>query len=38
MGTALGYKSPIVDLTVKEAKDKFSMVDFYHHCHQKRGR
>ena len=28
MGTALGYKSPIVDLTVKEAKDKFSMVDF----------
>ncbi len=28
MGTALSYKSPILDLTVKEAKDKFSMVDF----------
>lgn len=28
MGTSLGYKSPILDLTVKEAKDKFSMVDF----------
>ncbi|MDY0780096.1 Trk system potassium transporter TrkA [Tenacibaculum sp. IB213877] len=28
MGTTLGYKSPIVDLTVKEAKDKFCMVDF----------
>ncbi|TYP98010.1 trk system potassium uptake protein TrkA [Tenacibaculum adriaticum] len=28
MGATLGYKSPIVDLTVKEAKDKFSMVDF----------
>ncbi|TCP22112.1 trk system potassium uptake protein TrkA [Tenacibaculum skagerrakense] len=28
MGTTLGYKSPIVDLTVKEAKDKFNMVDF----------
>ncbi len=28
MGTTLGYKSPIVDLTVKEAKEKFSMVDF----------
>ena len=24
----MGYKSPIVDLTVKEAKEKFSMVDF----------
>ncbi|MGB0891209.1 MAG: Trk system potassium transporter TrkA [Flavobacteriaceae bacterium] len=28
MGTSLGYKSPILDLTVKEAKEKFSMVDF----------
>lgn len=28
MGTTLGYKSPILDLTVKEAKDKFSLVDF----------
>lgn len=28
MGTTLGYKSPIVDLTVKEAKEKFNMVDF----------
>ncbi len=28
MGATLGYKSPIVDLTVKEAKDKFNMVDF----------
>lgn len=28
MGTTLGYKSPILDLTVKEAKDKYSMVDF----------
>lgn len=28
MGTTLGYKSPILDLTVKEAKDKFSHVDF----------
>lgn len=28
MGATLGYKSPIVDLTVKEAKDKFKMVDF----------
>ena len=28
MGTSLSYKSPIVDLTVKEAKEKFSMVDF----------
>ena len=28
MGTSLTYKSPIVDLTVKEAKEKFSMVDF----------
>ena len=28
MGATLGYKSPIVDLTVKEAKEKFSMVDF----------
>ncbi len=28
MGTSLTYKSPIVDLTVKEAKNKFAMVDF----------
>ena len=28
MGTTLSYKSPIVDLTVKEAKKKFSDVDF----------
>ena len=28
MGTTLGYKSPILDLTVKEAKEKFSLVDF----------
>ena len=28
MGATLGYKSPIVDLTVKEAKEKFCMVDF----------
>ena len=28
LGTTLGYKSPILDLTVKEAKDKFSVVDF----------
>lgn len=28
MGTTLGYKSPILDLTVKEAKEKFSIVDF----------
>lgn len=28
MGTALTNKSPILDLTVKEAKDKFSTVDF----------
>jgi trk system potassium uptake protein TrkA len=28
MGTSLGYKSPILDLTVKEAKDKFPLVDF----------
>ena len=28
MGATLGYKSPIVDLTVKEAKDKFAKVDF----------
>ena len=28
MGTSLTYKSPIVDLTVKEAKRKFSNVDF----------
>ncbi|OSY88499.1 portal protein [Tenacibaculum holothuriorum] len=28
MGTSLGYKSPILDLTVKEAKEKFSTVDF----------
>ena len=28
MGTSLTYKSPIVDLTVKEAKEKFFNVDF----------
>jgi len=28
MGTTLGYKSPILDLTVQEAKEKFSTVDF----------
>ncbi|WP_075342552.1 Trk system potassium transporter TrkA [Tenacibaculum agarivorans] len=28
MGTTLGYKSPILDLSVKEAKEKFNMVDF----------
>lgn len=28
MGTTLGYKSPILDLSVKEAKQKFSNVDF----------
>ena len=28
MGTSLGYKSPIVDLTVKEATEKFPDVDF----------
>ena len=28
MGATLGYKSPIVDLTVKDAKEKFSKVDF----------
>ena len=28
MGTSLSYKSPILDLTVKEAKDKFPKVDF----------
>ena len=28
MGTVLTYKSPILDLTVKEAKDQFSNVDF----------
>ena len=28
MGTTLEYKSPILDLTVREAKEKFSMVDF----------
>ncbi|QXP72498.1 Trk system potassium transporter TrkA [Tenacibaculum sp. HL-MS23] len=28
MGTALGYKSKILDLTVREAKEKFSLVDF----------
>jgi trk system potassium uptake protein TrkA len=28
MGTSLTYKSPLVNLTVKEAKDKFSMIDF----------
>ncbi|WP_095074096.1 Trk system potassium transporter TrkA [Tenacibaculum jejuense] len=28
MGTTLGYKSPIVNLSVKEAKEKFNMVDF----------
>lgn len=28
VGTTLGYKSPILDLTVKEAREKFSFVDF----------
>lgn len=28
MGTTLGYKSPILDLTVREVKEKFKMVDF----------
>jgi trk system potassium uptake protein TrkA len=28
MGTSLTYKSPLVDLTVKEAKQKFKNVDF----------
>ena len=28
MGTSLEYKSPILDLTVKEAKEKFPLVDF----------
>ena len=28
MGTSLGYKSPLIDLTVKEAREKFSTVDF----------
>ncbi|WP_298780590.1 Trk system potassium transporter TrkA [uncultured Polaribacter sp.] len=28
MGTALDYKSPLIDLTVKEAKEKFFAVDF----------
>ena len=28
MGTTLNYKSPLVNLTVKEAKQKFSAVDF----------
>ncbi len=28
MGTTLNYKSPLVNLTVKEAKQKFAMVDF----------
>jgi trk system potassium uptake protein TrkA len=28
MGTTLDYKSPLIDLSVKEAKDKFSKVDF----------
>lgn len=28
MGTTLNYKSPILDLTVQEAKNKFSNVDF----------
>ncbi|MFY9242700.1 MAG: Trk system potassium transporter TrkA [Polaribacter sp.] len=28
MGTVLTYKSPLVDLTVKEAKQKFSNIDF----------
>lgn len=28
MGTSLGYKSPILDLTVKEATEKFPMLDF----------
>lgn len=28
MGTTLNYKSPLVDLSVREAKEKFSNVDF----------
>ncbi len=28
MGTSLGFKSPILDLTVEEAKKKFSAIDF----------
>lgn len=28
MGTTLGYKSPILDLTVKETKEKYCLVDF----------
>ena len=28
LGTTLEYKSPILDLTVKEAKEKFPSVDF----------
>jgi len=28
MGTCLGYKSPLIDLTVKEAREKFLNVDF----------
>ncbi len=28
MGTSLGYKSPILDLTVKEAGEKFPKIDF----------
>ena len=28
MGTSLGYKSPLIDLTVKEAREKFANVDF----------
>jgi trk system potassium uptake protein TrkA len=28
MGTSLGFKSPLIDLTVKEAREKFSTVDF----------
>lgn len=28
LGTSLTYKSPLVDLTVKEAKQKFSNIDF----------
>lgn len=28
VGTTLGYKSPILDLTVREAREKYKMVDF----------
>ncbi len=28
MGTSLGYKSPLLDMTVKEARDTFTNIDF----------